>query len=1618
MTTTDLLKSCATGVQILENLETIMFQTLTIETKEDANEEGQGEAILAAIATLRAWNFFAHLDSTKRVLWTFHGGSLANGFATRPPDITKIAQDWPFQLKNFHKGSFKPSEVSSSRPPQSAPNATPEPYIPISKVTPAVRHAQMMLQKSLKALAAPAGAAGSGGGSLDPGITPMHLQTVYAKFISAVYATISHKLARDDRWIELMSSKFVRIPNVRHTQSSAPLESISLDIYLAGGGQLVISTNPVADRTFRPYHESKTCSDRVEPILLAPGGMLAVVDNDSIAPENAASQAWKEIVCKLLASKGIELSTLDPASRWVLVRAWPLTTAADSDTTLGTVFYWPQALCVRASLPANDDHHSVIESLDQLGNPTKMSPSSWFCSAKEGGFLDSLQFAEDWFNGKVERDSIIQERQNKRKEVEAALQKQAEPAALAVASPFYTRGDLQAPGGMYPTPPDGVISQPGTVPASGDTIPAVVAHDTPVPRTSIGGEGMDLDDVFGESSRRRATIENENSMEMDADMNHDDLFGAIDEDEFAGHDVTDADFNFFDEPDDDMLGAASSIPDIPSKASAVQEPQVAPVAANQPSPPPPEPDLFSALEQAMGGPKENVAPEPEAPEEPPEQPWAAAQDQAVVMRPPLSPTSVRKKLFDDMSNDRTIPSRREGQYNPVPFKPSLVSEDTKYSSGGAFGFFETTADKHSVSRSETDTALPPRKRPRIRRRQQKDSDESSDTSDASDDDSLSDELESLALASSPVKGMFFDKRIAALQDGDTTSVATSPGSCLVPDDDPASGMSGSFQDRTELLDAILKPLSSTIPPSALIGQPMGSDGISTLRPALTSDENMPIVVASRTVFDGPLSLANKDFILVAQIIAEQIIFSTFDHSPQPTVEDEFAVETAAVKSVYTTPVRAAQTALSSFHSGLTECDLFKFLCISDHDKPQGAKGQPQPQPKKVNAQAAEFSIATMNALAPLPPPHVRVRRNEGLWDVLPPAIPFWENLGLAPASGRKNLMAFCIYPGGEDVKSQVSLFMEYLAASYESCKLGAHIRSDVEKTTPTLIEQGLVPVTLTDEDDAIENAIRRLREVCVDLGRHLSTLDFQGKKSTLANEEPPSVDNFIIYMVNPFSDGRGIAELSAAFWMLYKAYTLSRSPLMGPRPDIVLQIIPIADVANPSTPVIHSSLYFQQMARRIYDRCPPSQNFQDSDPTPLRIISASSILLESPIPKKIGFLLSTDPPGDLLNDQPHLHVAYAISANGEWVTAAFTCLTGRYQTTVSYCLAGGRAFWDVAKEIWGVAIDVMKERRGAWRLCVVKVGRMGCGELDAWSSLHSAPSPINIIVCIMSIDPAPPVTVFPPASSQTKLPPIDKTTPVSTPQAGFSPDPHSLTPASTPSANVEPAVADPANDKDAHLVDRGDEVYGFVSGCRVNILSGKGEYRLSLSSGYMFRSPTAGKSCCGGIEGFEANGSGDASFGGSKAMEDRVGLVGVHLIWVGQPPRGGVQAQQQAQQQQQQNQGQQQQTVGGQGGGAHQPFSPIDPSLPQTPGATSQVNTVEQRGTSTTSQPQIHRNMADSILKDYLVLFRNLAELAKVRGVGCGARGVEGEGVLPWHCLVALRGAKGLEGVFGSLDAH
>jgi mediator of RNA polymerase II transcription subunit 13 len=342
-------------------------------------------------------------------------------------------------------------------------------------------------------------------------------------------------------------------------------------------------------------------------------------------------------------------------------------------------------------------------------------------------------------------------------------------------------------------------------------------------------------------------------------------------------------------------------------------------------------------------------------------------------------------------------------------------------------------------------------------------------------------------------------------------------------------------------------------------------------------------------------------------------------------------------------------------------------------------------------------LFSANLFHPIQPPHVRVRRGDGLWDVLPPALPFWEHLGLGPAAGRKNVMAFCIYPQNDDVRSQAALFLNHLGSTYESSKLGSHTRNEQLGD----FTDGLVPVPLL-EHYTFQTAVRSLREVCTRLGKALASVDWQHNKIP-GTDEVSRIDNFVIYMINPFDTVHGVAELCSSFWALYQTYRLaSRSPMQpGSRPDIVLQILPIKDVASTSAPIVPSPIFFQKLAREVYDRSPPAN--PDASPSRLKVFSAACIQLEQPPPKSIQFKINTDPSPDMMHENSHFHLSYARSKGGDWITAAWTDNTGRYQATISYCTIG-RGFFEVAKEMWNTSIDIMLGRRVVWRFCVAKVG--------------------------------------------------------------------------------------------------------------------------------------------------------------------------------------------------------------------------------------------------------------------------------------------------------------------------
>ena len=67
----------------------------------------------------------------------------------------------------------------------------------------------------------------------------------------------------------------------------------------------------------------------------------------------------------------------------------------------------------------------------------------------------------------------------------------------------------------------------------------------------------------------------------------------------------------------------------------------------------------------------------------------------------------------------------------------------------------------------------------------------------------------------------------------------------------------------------------------------------------------------------------------------------------------------------------------------------------------------------------------------LPPPSFVVAKSEGIIQVLPPALRFWEKLGLYPRAGVKNLTAYIFYDGNsEEKETEMEDWLDKLSVVY------------------------------------------------------------------------------------------------------------------------------------------------------------------------------------------------------------------------------------------------------------------------------------------------------------------------------------------------------------------------------------------------------------------------------------------------------------------------------------------------------------------------------------------------------------------------------------------------------------
>lgn len=355
---------------------------------------------------------------------------------------------------------------------------------------------------------------------------------LYTRIVTAISRSLCRPLVDQKRFLQVGSSTYLEarslgdriIEDLRLSWASSTTSTLSLDVKWLPTETLLISySRKPLRRLIQTSHllgHSEKKLSRDTPLLLSPSGMTArfcgvedVSDKDQLSTSKIDIES---VVSSRLAQTGI---VVPRDTQWVrvLVERTSYKDGRQLKDHPGNpaVTLWPAHLCLcEDALAAVDDQENGM-----------------LTSSGDSGTMNALATVETWFLGKAARTMALESRRQKdeleAQQVEASHVSDDEDTLSdpgVEMSHYYTAP--QDVSGIYPTPPDGIPANP--VYSSPNNNPLSAGPENEENKGATPGA---IGRPFNEQG-------------------NEDLFGEMDIDMFATNGLTEADFSFFDEPND------------------------------------------------------------------------------------------------------------------------------------------------------------------------------------------------------------------------------------------------------------------------------------------------------------------------------------------------------------------------------------------------------------------------------------------------------------------------------------------------------------------------------------------------------------------------------------------------------------------------------------------------------------------------------------------------------------------------------------------------------------------------------------------------------------------------------------------------------------------------------------------------------------------------------------------------------------------------------------------------------------------------------------------------------------------------------------------------------------
>ncbi|KAA8916563.1 hypothetical protein TRICI_001289 [Trichomonascus ciferrii] len=342
-------------------------------------------------------------------------------------------------------------------------------------------------------------------------------------------------------------------------------------------------------------------------------------------------------------------------------------------------------------------------------------------------------------------------------------------------------------------------------------------------------------------------------------------------------------------------------------------------------------------------------------------------------------------------------------------------------------------------------------------------------------------------------------------------------------------------------------------------------------------------------------------------------------------------------------------------------------------------------------QGQQYKQENNSTIFPISVPFYSVIRAQAKMKARAPILRFWKVFGLTPQHGPKDLTTLMISPSGKGMLAAASAFLNFLKTTYEGCALGEMVLPEIKDLNSG---NGIVPYAC-DEPDA-ENAIQNIKTALAQTAQYLPVSS--GAK------------NICFIITDPFMHAPSLLPIIQYFFHLKKMWTSAQ-----PGTNVFLQIVETKEIAAKDTVVMPSQYKMVKVALNMYDMCYPGSITNDSVQTQR---SLPAFTLARIPPAKINFRLSASSSLSLLDEDTLMHVAYSVSKDKRWLTAAWTDQWGEISKVDAFHLRKGggriRSFEDVCAEIWDITMALIAKVSVRWRVALAKLGVMDESELSTW----------------------------------------------------------------------------------------------------------------------------------------------------------------------------------------------------------------------------------------------------------------------------------------------------------------